>query len=422
MVNYSDGDFSFQRDKSFPHNRILVIANCQNPAVNYINLLRYLKYDIFWVGENVQGGPGLNLTNPVYEHIQNEYPEFGPILRLEHRFSLRGLLEFLGMDFSLILHFQNWWYPIDRDKSPVPYIYIPSEAWYPKIPFCAHYSTYSCMAMKELIQKYHPNIPLIGYLPYPLNVWLEKPIEKEPTHKLGFTGNLHAFKELYEERREICFWLKYQTKKKDVALNWPDADRIGPFQGKIQKEGKGLISAEEYRDFLVDCEFGLSIPTILGPPFRDLEIISQKRVLVTKKTRDMENMGFIEGIHYKAYDKKEEILEIIEKVDDNERKCMVNSAYNVLHMAHLAIHRTPQLEMIFESFGIFPHGKAIGLWKELKRDSNGVFVGFNNNPSLQKEFTHCIYIGENSYFPITMRDFNEKVCKPDNCEGRSTPL
>jgi hypothetical protein len=419
-MNTFDKDMSAKALKVFPKHRILVIGNCHNPCVNYINILRSLRYDVFWVGENTQG-TGLNLVGPVVERVANDkYPEFGDIVVLRHIFSLKGLLEFLKMDFSIILHFQNWWYPDDVEKSPIPYIYIPSEGWHPYPPKCAHACTYSSIAMRDVLEREHPNIPLVGYLPYPLNVWMEDLTEhkdEERIYDCGFSGGLHAFDELYKERRDILFWLKYQMKGKEMKMHWPDADRIGSHYGKtIKKEGDGSLDAKDYRKFLCQCRFGLSIPTYLGTPFRDLEVMAAKGGLITKRTRDLDAMGFKEGVHYFTYETKEEIPKIIKNTKEYLRKSAAEGGHAIVHSAHLVIHRIPALELMFEMFNIVGHGRLMGLWKPIRKENGGVVIAFRQNPN-EKVFTHCIFIGPTAYYPIAEEnvDLNESIQESNNC-------
>lgn len=391
----SDLQISWKDQKVFPSHRILIIADANNPPIQYIDLLSKLGYDMIWVGGNAGGIGSINVKLERFDPKPILYPEMQGIIGKEFPFSLQGLLDFINMDFSLILHFQNHWMPIDRTKSPIPYIYIPSEVWNPMIPFCAHACTYSNIVMREMIEKYHPNIPILGFLPYPLNLWMNDtpfPTEKY-TYELGFSGRISTFHELYEERRRILLTLKNKIPNRFKG-HWEEYK-----EGNIPAENDGLLlEAEKYKTFLTQCKFGLSVPTNLGIPFRDLEVMAAGRCLITKKVRDHAALGFQEGTHYLAYSDENEIIEYLNHISDEEASLIAKRAHSVVHNGHISWYRIPMLEIILERFGVLPHGKTLGLWKEesVKKGLIEVSIKKPKEPLASQ----TILIGKDIYQPM----------------------
>lgn len=390
---YSDIKVSWVDQKVFPEERILVIGSAKNPPIQYIDILLKMGYQLILIGDGFDGLEAINVGVHKYEQRIVSYPELPESCAKEFYFSLQGLLEFINMDISLILHFQNNWMPIDRTKSPVPYIYIPSEVWNPRPPFCAHATTYSNVVMRELLEKYHPNIPIIGFLPYPLNYGFNKvpfPTEK-PSYVLGFAGNIGRFDVLYKERRDILLTLK-KNLGEGFNAHWLPCPELN-----IPKEGEGSLDVNKYKEMITKSKFGLSIPTILGIPFRDLEVSAMGRCLITKKTRDHDALGFKEGVHYLAYTSVDEIEEYIRHTSDEEAERIAKNAHSLVHGCHTTWYRVPMLEIILEKFGITPHGKMLGVWSSLSVKKSIITVSINDQLIPTKKKT--ILIGKDIYYP-----------------------
>jgi hypothetical protein len=406
IPDYMDLDFSCEAAGQFPNQKILVIANCENPALNYIHLLRYLKYDIFWVGRGASGDQHLDLNGYTQTRRLSEYPEAFNVPHVEKNFSLKGLLDFINMDFKLILHFQNQWYPTDKGKSPIPYIFIPSETWMPNIPECAHYTTYSGICMREMIEKYHPNIPIIGYLPFPLNTWLEPKLHvvpKKKKYKVSFSGNVFTFGDLYKERRTVLKFLKEKLGK-HFKLHYQPPPKQGypEFDGESGMGKCRILETFEYRNLLERSKIGISIPTIFGSPFRDIEIAACNSLLLTMPTRDLTCMGFKPEINYVPYKTKEEALEFIENSNDEDNARIARAGQMLVLSAHLVVHRAPMLEAIMSVCGVEPRGIRLGLWvpnQPLDQPLNpheleAIFCGDFSRPKVP---THKLLMGDVCY-------------------------
>jgi hypothetical protein len=417
IEGYMDLDFSHETAGQFPNQKILVIANCENPALNYIHLLRYLKYDIFWVGRGASGDENsnqyLDLNGYTQSRKLSDYLEAFNVPHVEKQFSLKGLLEFLNMDFKLILHFQNQWYPTDKGKSPIPYIFIPSETWIPNIPECAHFTTYAGMGMRDMILKYHPNIPLIGYLPYPLNTWLEPNmhvIPKSKKYKVSFSGNLFTFSELYKERREILKFLKEKLGKTFKLHYQPPPEKGYPeFDGQKGEGKKRILQPHEYRNLLQRSKIGVSIPTIFGSPFRDIEIAACNSLLLTMPTRDLTCMGFKPEKNYVPYTTKEEALAFIEGSNEEDNARIARAGQMLVLSAHLVIHRAPMLEAIMSVCGVNPRGIKLGLWipnqpPEQSINPHGFEAIFCGDFSRPKVPTHKLQIGDYCYMSAPLEE------------------
>jgi len=277
------------------------------------------KYHVTWVGTDAKD---LNTANFPRTHIKLN-GIMGKTDVSHQKMKLSTILDiFNDKKFDLIIHFQNAIQFTEDKPSKIAYIYIIQEMWNYTIPestslvLCANYSGI------EQLKYYYKNKFPIMHFPTPLNVNFQLPINfnKEREYDCSFTGELYYPFEVLEERRKI---IKYCNKNLDLVEGYNSL--FGWFESKIQEGGKrnieigsGRLTQQSYRDVLIRSKRALNCPTLSGCNFRDFEIMGAGALLITKRTEDLDIMGFKHGIHCYFYDTKEEALDLLlmEYTDD----------------------------------------------------------------------------------------------------------
>ena len=300
--------------------KLLLIAWNVHPGKDYALILNEMKnLDITWVGVDDPNilcsiRPDLNLQNvPPKEIIYNG--PFGSIPLGVRKFSLKSILDIMGYDFDVILHIQDWTLFTDVERSPIPYVYIHSEAFYPEVPLCAWKIIGSTLYIQRYLQEKYGNYKFdYDYLPFALrNDLILRDVHKEKRKiKSSFAGELYHFDHMYNERREIVQYLE-----KSLDSSQFEAHYLGKYNLKDPKKdrpilaGKGRLAGNEYSNLLLKTQIGLNIPTQDNCNFRDFEIPGLGAMLLTKKTSDLIELGFKDGENCVFYKDKEEAEEII---------------------------------------------------------------------------------------------------------------
>ena len=179
--------------------RMLFIGNCtQTPAVWYLEPFRQF-FDVYHVGI---GSRDFDISN-IPTQIKINTNELGRTSIRERVFSIKSLFDIIGTNFDVIFHVQDYTYFTDNEKSPIPYIFLCTEAVYPRAPRCAWVVLAQVEMIKNLVRKDWMNCPNLMYSPYAIPV--ESPV-KFPDFKrefeVSFTGELYSLP-IYQDRREV---------------------------------------------------------------------------------------------------------------------------------------------------------------------------------------------------------------------------
>jgi hypothetical protein len=320
--------------------RVLMHAWYASPAWDIYETLRnkYGAY-VFWVGngvpvDDIDGIDGLN-TGKLPQHPVKQFrgPE-GLVDFSEHRYSLQSILDMHRGVFDMIVHVQDWWYPeASIERSPIPYFYYFTEPFAPRIPKCAWHVFSTTPSMTELAMNQEGSRFTYSTLPWALrSEFQNQGIGRDRPIKCGFAGKIYS-PGLYEDRKKIIFRVKEllgndfvghwigKAMVNDVGLPIQDIDeKTGqPRRDKdgliLQKyegtEGDGRLDIPEYLEFMEKCQFGINVPTRWGLNFRDLEVPAAGAELLTIKTRDAKDYGFIDGENCHFYKSPEEAAELV---------------------------------------------------------------------------------------------------------------
>jgi len=271
----------------------------------YYDLFLNAGCNVTWIGK---GAPDLDFTGiPMKQIVFNGLMGSYPVIYRE--FKLQSILDLFPIKFDAIIQIQDHTYFTEEVASKIPFIYVLNQIHYPRVSNCvtmvlgASYNT-----MDQLKYYLTESIP-IGYLPHALNpVFQDLDKNTERSVLVSFSGELYNPASLYMGRRETVFFLRDQLKEV-FSAHW-----MGPPKAEREVEyGKGRLSQIDYRDLLLRSKFGLNCPTRSGFNFRDLEIPAAGAILLTKRNRDMEFLGFKHGLNCFFYDTKEEALEILQR-------------------------------------------------------------------------------------------------------------
>lgn len=304
--------------------KILLIAWNVHPGKDFAQIFDQMdNVELTWIGTDDPDTPcylrpDLNLKNfPVRQFIYNG--PFGSIPLAIREFKLTSLLDMFGYDFDLILHLQDWTIFTDKVKSPIPYIYIHSEAFYPEVPFCAWKVIGSTQFELDFLRRKYGSRFKYDYLPFALRTDLIRHDvnEKKRTIKGSFAGELFHFDQMYNDRREIVQYLE------KAIPNDFQSHYLGPY-GKNPEDpreilaGKGRLCGKEYTELLLKTQIGLNIPTGDNCNFRDFEVPGLGALLLTRESTDLKQLGFKDGENCIYYKTKEEAEEVIKNGYDPE--------------------------------------------------------------------------------------------------------
>lgn len=354
------------QDESFHLNlppkqpRILLIGDMSNPVADYYELLKKIGYHVFWAGDNAVHLNTINFTSSV-ELNPFSMPYAGEAVVRVKRYPIKYLLDQIGHDFDLILHFQGWFQPSDL-TCDIPYIYYCSEGWWPEIPTCATLIAVPNAQTKMLVLQANPHRSPedISIIPFSIGaLFNNRRILTNRNTEISWAGDIYRFGLLYRERREILTKL-LDEKGIHIEAHWQDG-KTWNADHPHWKQGKGFLNAEDYTTLLDNSQYGLNIPTRLGSNFRDLEVPACGAILVTKPTPDLQAMGFEHGKNCYFYNTYDELVQILRK-PFNIGIAMLG--YTLVNMQHRHIHRIPLFEDLFRKCGIQePLGIKTGLYR-----------------------------------------------------------
>ena len=296
--------------------RILLIGtntmHCNTTRAYYECFRDSGLYDITWIGE---GATDLDLSNIQQHQIQfNGLLGQYPILYREC--SLNSILNLLGKEFDAIVHLQDNLFFTETEPSRIPYIYILNHPEFPRISPSVSIVLCASKNIMDQMKYYHDAKYPIGYLPHALSpeyYMLERSynlaLNAQREILCSFSGELYNPPSLYNERRNVMRFLKDQLKDQFNA-HW-----MSPIQNNTRTPeiGEGRLSLKGYQTLLLHSQFGINCPTKSGFNFRDLEIPALKAILITKRNRDLDFLGFRHGYNCYFYDTPEEILDLIKE-------------------------------------------------------------------------------------------------------------
>lgn len=343
--------------------RILLLGDNSNPVADYYQIFKEMGYYVFWAGDGAAHFDTINFKRNIEVNaISMQYA--GEAVVYTRRYPLSYLLDQIGRDFDVILQFQGWYYPSDTTKSPIPHIYYCSEGWWPEIPKSVWKVAVPNEQTKQLILLQGCNSHIsecdISVIPFSIGgVFNNRKLNADRPIKASWAGDLYRFALLYKERRDLLYPLIKDPRLKDqIEAHWVDG-KPWNYDGPHWKQGKGKLDSIDYPDLLDRSQFGINIPTRLGSNFRDLEVPACGACLVTKRTPDLLEMGFVDKENCYLYSTYEELVAILQQPYN---PAVALKGYWLVNSKHRHIHRIPLFEALFSQVGVKPMGLRSGMY------------------------------------------------------------
>jgi len=317
-----------------PKGKVLLIGAFHTSPVNELPMiLKMLGYEVFKCGptnKNFDDLVDLNLISvptKVKGFIDNVFGCGRNLVSKIRELSLKSILSIIGKDFDFILHFQDWMFFNDIDKCSIPYIYVSSEFWYPWLPRIADHVFCQYQITKDVLDFHYPLVKKeIWYSGVISGLIVNNPFEVNRNIKVSFAGGMHQFDEIYQNRRDVMFYLRDNL----------DGDFVGHWDKVVEKddkpepeEGEGRLTGLKYKTLLANSKIGINASSG-GANFRDLEVCGTGAMLLTNKTIDHERMGFKDNVNCRFYETKEEALEIINTISDKDILRIAKEGYNLV--------------------------------------------------------------------------------------------
>jgi hypothetical protein len=282
----------------------------------YYKLFQQMGFNVTWVGV---GAKDLDLSNipqkmMYFNGLQGQYSVVFREMKLHSLLNL-----FSDIHFDCIVHLQDQIYFTEEKPINMPYVYVLGQSYSPRVPKSASIVLCSTKnAMKQLKYYYGKEFPIAYLPPFLREDFLNLPINNNRRTVLtSFSGEMYE-PDVYNERRKIITGVEQHFNNE--SYNDDTISTIWHWLGKRDAQGlrhpeKGLgrLSWEEYKDLLLNTRFGLSCPTESGMCFRDLEVPASGSILVTKRTPDLEFLGFRHGINCYFYSTVNDVIDIIMK-------------------------------------------------------------------------------------------------------------
>jgi hypothetical protein len=305
----------------------------------YYDLFLNNGYNVVWVGK---GAPnldfsGIPMKQILFSGLLGNYP------LIYREFKLQSLLDMFKIDFDVIIQCQDQTYFTETTPSKIPFIYIMPHIHEPRISPCV--SMILCQSQNSIDQlKYYLKEPIpIGYLPHALNTLfanLDKPKEKKTL--VSYSGEIYSPRSLYNDRRNTVHYLKQELKERFTAHWMCPPNMYGVREPEM---GLGRLSQSDYKELLLDSQFGINCPTKSGFNFRDLEIPATRAILLTKRNRDLDLLGFKDHVNCLYYDTPEECLDLIQNGEYDEK--IAEAGYQLVNQ-HTYQTRFMELQRIIQ--------------------------------------------------------------------------
>jgi hypothetical protein len=274
----------------------------------------------------------------------------GEVPICEQRMSIKSIIDMVGYDFDVIIHFQNWLNTTDEDKCEIPYIYYLTEPFYDVVPKSAHMVLTPAVSLTEQVKKKYGNQYKYGVLPWALRYGVHKiwkqlapqnafDVKNRPVDAC-FSGKMYNY-DFYTPRRE--FVLGVEEKIPNFEGHWfgPVEDPYDMFGSKAYPErGKGALNLIDYTSMLTRSKFGINYPTDFGVNYRDFEVPASGAVLLTRKNPDHKILGLKDGVNCRIYKTVDEAVEIIKDGYDLD---IALEGFNHTIQKHNYINRTRAL-------------------------------------------------------------------------------
>jgi hypothetical protein len=254
--------------------------------------------------------------------------------------SLEAILDVLGRDdFDFILHFQDWTFFTEESRFRIPYFYVMSEAWVPRVPKGAWKVFCGTEGCEQIVNYFYPNMPteLMSYSP--MSFFLQKQLPPERPIRASFAGTLYAFDELYKKRRNIVEGL-YKAGLIDAHVPLGRWNYGMEYRPKI---GKGKLSLDAYAELLLHSQIGINVTTAYGSNYRDFEICAAGAMLLTSKTPDHTRLGFEDGVNCRFFTTLDEAKTILQTITDDEIERIAAAGRLFVNHQHNYMKRTLDL-------------------------------------------------------------------------------
>jgi len=288
--------------------RILYIGSgTTTPGITYLHALQDAGFNIYHVGE---GSRQFDITHIPKKPFIVRTPTGNAHVMIRN-LPLKALLDMIGYEFDLIFHVQDWTYFTDMERSPIPYFFYCTEIAYTFIHKSVWVVLAATEAIKQIVMQEAPQLQGFVYHPHSVLMGHEEvkfPDMKTRTNSVFFAGEVYRLGELYEERRKV---IKFIEDVKDASIHYLAPPGKNPQEMRKAEKGIGLLNSKQYTDFLLESKIGINIPTIGGANFRDVEVPATGAMLVTRRTPDMDMMGFEDYVNCRFYDTPDEAREII---------------------------------------------------------------------------------------------------------------
>jgi hypothetical protein len=324
--------------------------------------------DVWWIGD---GARDLNLAN-IPAHPINYYESpMGPVSLFERRLSMNTLLDLFGdLQFDMILHTQDWTKITGYEKSPIPYVFYHTEPFYPHgVPNAAWMVACPSSSLIEQTKNWFGVRYKYTYMPHALRDDCRQMVGRDymrfntgPRTRqipVSFSGTVYS-RGIYRFRVPIVDYFRknvpgfyfYNT----TATAGGDDDGChnynidASFYQKNPKTDRRL-KREAYMGMLSRSQYGLNIPTVYGPNYRDLEACAAGAVDLSLYTPDHKEYGFVDGVNCILYKTPEEAADVVARGYD--REIALKGQTHVL-LNHLYPHRVQELLFLLSDIGYIP--------------------------------------------------------------------